>query len=274
MLRQRYHILTLALLIANVFVGLGQTVHADERADYQALCDIWRKTEPEAGQKAQEVTADERSLLLRELDAKRTGIAPHDFRRMAAITLGNLRATEAVEKLISRLSDASEYHMVSAEAGLALGKIGDSRALGPLVDALLDDRTLVRTYAAQGLRFLKPSADQIASVVNAQRLDALLAKAEVIPLPESEREWMESGSTTSNKAYGTARELDAICTGLQLAERTKQSNEQVQRARKLAEKLLDSGFPASAFQSETMLPDLRAFCQRMQPELFAKKVAA
>src|SRR5688500_13413141 len=133
MLRQHSCIWTLIVSVLGVFGALGQAAQADERSDYQVLCDIWRKTEPETGQKAQDVTADERSLLLRELDARRTGVAPHDFRRMAAITLGNLRATEAVEKLIHRLSDANEYHMVSAEAGLALGKIGDSRALGPLL---------------------------------------------------------------------------------------------------------------------------------------------
>jgi hypothetical protein len=271
MLRQDSPILFLSIAFA--LAGLGQAARADERSDYQVLCDVWRKTELENGQKARDVTADERSLLLRELDAKRAGIAPHDFRRMAAISLGNLRATEAIEKLIERVRDASEDHMVSAEAALALGKIGDSRALAPLLDALLDDRSSVRTHAAQGLRLLKPSADDVQSVMTTQRVEALLAKAELSPLPQSEREWLESESTSSNKAYWTAREVDAICTGLQLAERTKLSDEQVERTRKLAEKFVRAGFPAIAFQSETMLPALRSFCQRMQPELFAKKVA-
>jgi hypothetical protein len=273
MLRQSSHILAFVLSIVGGFGAVGQPVQADELSDYKVLCDIWRKTEPETGQIAQNVTADERSLLLRELDGKRTGIAPHDFRRMAAITLGNLRDKQAIEKLINRLSDAKEDHMVSAEAALALGKIGDPRALGPLLDGLLDDRTLVRRYAAQGLRLLKPPPDQVASVVTAPRVEAMLAKAEGIALPQSEREWEVSDSTMSNKPYRTACEVDAICAGLQLSDWTKQPDQQVDRARKLGEKFLRAGFPAIVFQSETMLPELRGFCQRVQPRLFAKKVA-
>ena len=264
---------TITILI--VIVGMarsGGLAIADELSDYRVLCDVWRKTDPEAGKGKQVVTPEERALLLKEVDGQRKGRAPHDFRRMAAITLGNLNAAEAVDKLIGRLADMSEDDMVSAEAALALGKIGDRKAMTALLDSLLDDRVSVRDHAASGLRLLAPTADEIAVAAMPQRFLALLAKAESIPLPKSEREWLDSYSTSSNKAFWTAREIDALCAGLNMGRPTKLSDENIDRTRKLAAKFLTAGFPAIAFQSTTLLPSLRRFCRELQPDLFIKKV--
>jgi hypothetical protein len=256
-----------------LLVWAAPIASADEQADYRVLCDIWRKTDPETGKEKQEVTPDERALLLREVVSHRNNHG-QDFRRMAAITLGNLRAAEATDKLVDLLQDPKEDNMTSAEAAVALGKIGESKALLPLLDALMDDRPCIRTHAAQGLRLLKLNADQMASAATAKRFNALLDKADTIALPKSEREWLDSDSTASNQAYATAQELDALSVGLKLARPAEIQSKDVERSKRLAAKFLAAGFPAIAYQSETMLPGLRSFCQENQPEIFAKKVAS
>ncbi len=256
-----------------MLVWAAPIASADEQADYRVLCDIWRKTDPETGKEKQEVTPDERALLLREVVSHRNNHG-QDFRRMAAITLGNLRAAEATDKLVDLLQDPKEDNMTSAEAAVALGKIGESKALLPLLDALMDDRPCIRTHAAQGLRLLKLHADQIASAATAKRFNALLDKADTIALPKSEREWLDSDSTASNQAYATAQELDALSVGLKLARPAEIQSKDAERSKRLAAKFLAAGFPAIAYQSETMLPGLRSFCQENQPEIFAKKVAS
>lgn len=72
-----------------------------------------------------------------------------ETRRDAALRLGELGDTQAVEPLISALID--ENYEVSGTAARALGKIGDPRALPPLIDALTDMSPYVRASAAWGL---------------------------------------------------------------------------------------------------------------------------
>jgi HEAT repeat protein len=93
-------------------------------------------------------------------------------RRAAAEALGGLGDTRAVEPLLAAL-EAELTHLAGAavpvrfghtdfpglqdswtvrrDIAIALGKLGDSRAVGALVDALRDDRSWVRRYAAEAL---------------------------------------------------------------------------------------------------------------------------
>lgn len=64
--------------------------------------------------------------------------------------LGNIKDSQAVEPLITALMD--EETGVRQYAAVALGKIGDSRAVEPLITALKDENSLVRRYAAVALR--------------------------------------------------------------------------------------------------------------------------
>ena len=248
------------------------------QADFRRLCDIWRKTEPEPGKPKGTVTAEERALLLQELDGHRGGIAPHDFRRMAAITLGNLQAREAVPKLIARLRDGQEHGMTRAEAARALGEIGDKSALAPLLDALGDereamDRSTIRVCAARALGALAPTPQDLNLLATPERFRALLATVEAIALPVTEPERLNSASVISSEPYWTTKQIDALCLGLNLARPAELPAADRTRAANLARKLLQSGLPIYAFIPESC-PDVARFCQAYQPDLYAERTKA
>jgi beta-lactamase regulating signal transducer with metallopeptidase domain len=249
----------------------------NEQADYKRLCDIWRKTEPEEGKPKGTVTAEERALLLQELDGRRGGIAPHDFRRMAAITLGNLKAQEAVAKLVARLADGQENGMMRAEAAGALGKIGDKIALAPLLNALADPRTTpdrgsIRLYAARAIRALAPTAQDLAPLATAERFRAMLAAVEAIGLPVPEPESLDL-SGRSMQRYFDGLEIDALCLGLNLTRPAELPAADRTRCANLAKKLLQSGLGDYAFNPKDF-PDLARFCQAYQPDLYAERTKA
>lgn len=79
-----------------------------------------------------------------------TGAPPVETRRLAAATLGELRAHAALPELLAAL--AAQDDELVARAARALGRIGDNVATGPLVDLLLTPRRwFVRVAAASAL---------------------------------------------------------------------------------------------------------------------------
>jgi beta-lactamase regulating signal transducer with metallopeptidase domain len=248
-----------------------------EQADSKRLCDIWRKTVPDEGEAKGVVTAEERALLLKELDGHRGGIAPHDFRRVAAITLGNLHAREAVPLLIARLGDGKENGMMRAEAALALGKIGDKAALVPLLDALADGRDVVDrghiwVYSARSVHVLAPTPEDLKPLATPERFRGLLAAGEAAPLPEPGPEPMDpSGKSMQN--WFIAQEMDALCRGLALVQPADLAAADRTRAANFAKKLLQSGLSVYAFDPANM-PNLARFCQAYQPDLYGERIKA
>ena len=75
-----------------------------------------------------------------------------DFRRSAAYALGRLGDKRAVDPLIKALADDDFY--VRWGAVWALGRLGDKRAADPLVKALADKVSNVRKAAAEALEQL------------------------------------------------------------------------------------------------------------------------
>jgi len=88
--------------------------------------------------------ADEVDMLIQGLKDKNEGV-----RRMAAVALGEIKDTRAVEPLIAALKDNNRS--VRWSAAEALGKIKDERAVGPLIDALEDVDNGVRREAIKAL---------------------------------------------------------------------------------------------------------------------------
>lgn len=89
-------------------------------------------------------------------------------RRRAALALGDLRATVAVDVLIDALSDVE----VRAMAALALGSIGDLRAVGPLSGLLHSEHDVVKQSAAKALADLnKRNPGQLGSAIDAYRAE-------------------------------------------------------------------------------------------------------
>ncbi len=70
-------------------------------------------------------------------------------RGVAARSLGNLAAADAVPALIEALHDAVYY--TRSGAARALGQIGDARAVVPLIATLKDDKEYVRWIAVDAL---------------------------------------------------------------------------------------------------------------------------
>jgi HEAT repeat protein len=245
-------------------------VLADNKAEYDRLCEIWRKTEPETGKSKGVVTDEEKALLLQELDyGKGDNVAGHDFRRMAALTLGNLKAKEAVAKLIIHLNDRTDEAMVGAEAAKALGKIGDIQAVPALLDALLDDRTWVRRHSADALRSIAPTTDTMKAYATKERFAALIERLDHIPLDIPVDEW-RNGSLGNNATH-TGQEIAALCEGLNLLKSVDLPQQDRDRAAKLAQKLLAAPFLISDRQME-YFPDLCTFCQTYQPELYSQRI--
>jgi HEAT repeat protein len=79
------------------------------------------------------------------------------LRQRAARVLEKIGKTRAVDALIEALHDPD--HEVRLEAVSALGGIVDDRAVGPLIGALTDSDNTVRLFAASSLGFIgKPQA--------------------------------------------------------------------------------------------------------------------
>ena len=71
------------------------------------------------------------------------------IRKVAAGALGRLGDKRAVDPLIEALSDG--MYLVRLSAAGALGRLGDKRAVDPLIKALSDDESVVRKAAAGAL---------------------------------------------------------------------------------------------------------------------------
>jgi len=72
-------------------------------------------------------------------------------RYYAVHLLGELRHARGVDLLLPLLTDEE----VNYKAAWALGEIGDSRAIAPLIDALRDSKALMRIAAIHGLERLR-----------------------------------------------------------------------------------------------------------------------
>lgn len=85
-------------------------------------------------------------------NAKSTAEADKDVRSTAASILGRMGDHRAVEPLIATLQDRAHY--VRSTAAQALGQLGDGRAAKPLIAALGDQIDYVQAHAADSLEKL------------------------------------------------------------------------------------------------------------------------
>lgn len=74
-----------------------------------------------------------------------------DKRRTAVMKLGMMGGEDAVRSLISLVRDPNEDLIARARAALMLGKLGDQRAVDPLIEALDAPGHQARVNAAQSL---------------------------------------------------------------------------------------------------------------------------
>lgn len=186
---------------------------AKVHADFRRLVAIHRKSERKDSRGDAPVTTEERAYVIKTLD-RQTGLwFAHDFPRMAAITAGNLRAREAVPKLIKLLSlRRKHYDMVNAEAAAALGKIGNSSALPHLFTALVDDRTWLRLHAAKAIhQIAKKKEDSIDRLRTPERFNQAVKILSGLQLPtEAEGRIARSELQSSNPAWYLALNVDAL----------------------------------------------------------------
>ena len=78
-------------------------------------------------------------------------------RGRAAVTLGLMGDSRAVEPLMQALGDADRW--VRSAAAWALGRLGDARAVNTLVEALDDEDWMVRSEAHKALIRIKADGD-------------------------------------------------------------------------------------------------------------------
>lgn len=74
-----------------------------------------------------------------------------DKRRTAVMKLGMIGGEQAVQTLMMVVKNHNEDLIVRGRAALMLGKLGDTRAVGPLIEALDAPGFQTRLYAAQSL---------------------------------------------------------------------------------------------------------------------------
>ncbi|MDX2162351.1 MAG: HEAT repeat domain-containing protein [bacterium] len=72
-------------------------------------------------------------------------------RRTAVMKLGMLGGEEALRTLMVVVTNPNEDIIVRGRAALMLGKLGDSRAVDPLIEALADSGYQTRLHAAEAL---------------------------------------------------------------------------------------------------------------------------
>lgn len=100
-----------------------------------------------------------------------------DYTRIAAIeALGALKATEAVDKLMDIASSDSQPPFVSKKAVMALGDIGDAKALPVLVKMMFKERNQVSFYMESSYalyQFGQPAADAVLPVLTGQDKEIL-----------------------------------------------------------------------------------------------------
>ncbi len=72
-------------------------------------------------------------------------------RRTAVMKLGMLGGEEAIRTLMVIVTNSTEDIIVRGRAALMLGKLGDVRAVDPLIEALNDSGYQTRLHAAEAL---------------------------------------------------------------------------------------------------------------------------
>ncbi len=72
-------------------------------------------------------------------------------RRTAVMKLGMLGGEEAIRTLMVIVTNSTEDIIVRGRAALMLGKLGDVRAVDPLIEALSDSGYQTRLHAAEAL---------------------------------------------------------------------------------------------------------------------------
>jgi HEAT repeat protein len=85
-------------------------------------------------------------------------------RRNAAMALGKIKDTSAVNPLIASLKD--DNPIVRRNAARALGEINDSSAVEPLTAALKDNSPIVRRNAALALKEMGSSETVVADILH------------------------------------------------------------------------------------------------------------
>jgi hypothetical protein len=248
---------------------------AQAQAEYRSLCDIYYKTDPtnrsefsveeQEGKPKREVTEEEIQRLIGELGRTEGGCwFTHDFRRMAAITLGNLRVKAAVPKLRALVEDRTQYHMVSAEAAKALGKIGDKEALPSLVQALTDDRTCVRDHAAAAISELSVTDADLKPLITDKRFGefiAALSRQKIPSIPA--RSYALAGGI--NEA-GQMSAAETLCWCAIRLKPTEISEENMKQAKEQARRILDSNVMFFIGRKA------EEFCKTFEPDLYKAQI--
>lgn len=132
-------------------------------------------------------------------------------RSAAAEALGRIGDTRAVEPLLTLLGDRGTS--VRQAAAEALGRLGDTRAVQPLVSALADHHGDVRTAAAEALRQLgwRPEGTAGAAYwVSTHQWDEAVRVAAVEPLVMALQDHTRSVREHAAAALGTIGDARAI----------------------------------------------------------------
>jgi HEAT repeat protein len=130
--------------------------------------------------------------LIKALDYKKD----YNVRRRAVEALGKIGDPKAVDPLINALKDEDEY--VRKNAAGALGKIGDPKAVDPLINALKDDDIGVRWRVVEALGKLgDPKA--VDPLTNALK---------------DENKYMRQGAAEALGKIGDPKAVDALINAL------------------------------------------------------------
>ena len=108
------------------------------------------------GTKAYDFTPVEKTLL----DLLQANGTSQDIQENIVLTLGSLKAQQAVKALISILEDTGQPIVLREYAANSLGKIGDMAAIKPLSALLRDSNSMLRAYAVDAMSYFKtPEVD-------------------------------------------------------------------------------------------------------------------
>ena len=94
------------------------------------------------------------------LDLLQADGTTQDIQENIVLTLGSLKAQQAVKPLIAILADTGQPIVLREYSANSLGKIGDTAAIRPLSALLKDNNSMLRAYAVDAMSYFKtPEVD-------------------------------------------------------------------------------------------------------------------
>lgn len=225
----------------------------EAQTEFSQLSAILERIESGQIRRLADLSPADQKRLLTELKRKDDVHFAHDFRRISALALGNIKALRAAPILIALMTDKDEELSVRYEAVRALGKIGHSMALGPLLDAVADDA--IGTYASKAIVQISSAGADLGSLKTLERFRQYLSVLRRKKVPDKSRQFEPFQSPADTTARIAGEAIEAVCSVINMFSPTNLEHADRAAAEEIANRLLKGLFSPAAH------PNVFKFCR-------------